>query len=93
MTAAVSSQPSAVQSLGNRSGSKPTQPSSPYDVDAGRHVEIEHFVGDLGVDDQMVELDASDWPRPSTSSSRRGSVPLNPIEIDEKSEASFSARA
>src|SRR5690349_6486415 len=58
MTAAVSNQAIAVQSFGKRSGSTSVSAAVAVDVDAGRHVEMKHFVGDLGVHDEIVELDA-----------------------------------
>src|SRR5262245_60973948 len=58
MTAAVRNQAIAVQSLGKRSGSTSISAVVAVDVDAGRHVEMEHVVGDLGIDGEIVELDA-----------------------------------
>ena len=57
-TPTTSSQPSADQSYGKRSGSKARQPLAD-DVDACRHLELEHVVGELGIDDEIVELDSS----------------------------------
>ncbi len=80
------SQPGKDQSLGKRSGNTGGSTFSADHVDASRGFELEQFVGDLGIDVEIIELDPSDLTQSSTSSSRRGSLPLKPISIEPKSE-------